>query len=177
MGTRSVLAIIEGDGFKGRYCHWDGYPESMGARLWQSYREVENNADALIEYAVKPSQDGRWSSFVPPSEVAETEEKYGTHGTATWRDETDCGFIHSTGDDWGTEWAYVIGDLALTVFERRFGKPNGDLGHGTGMFGMGASDTEVGGYWALVGTYYWDESEPNWELVQNTLNADSIEVN
>lgn len=34
MGTRSVIAKPHGDGFMGKYCHWDGYPSGVGAALW-----------------------------------------------------------------------------------------------------------------------------------------------
>jgi hypothetical protein len=34
MGTRSIIAIPEGKtGFRGRYCHWDGYPQGVGHAL------------------------------------------------------------------------------------------------------------------------------------------------
>lgn len=33
MGTRSLILEPHGDGFQGRYCHWDGYPEGVGAAL------------------------------------------------------------------------------------------------------------------------------------------------
>lgn len=34
MGTRSIIAIPEGKtGFRGRYCHWDGYPGGVGHAL------------------------------------------------------------------------------------------------------------------------------------------------
>ena len=37
MGTRSFIAVKEGDQFKGVYCHWDGYPEGVGATLAKHY--------------------------------------------------------------------------------------------------------------------------------------------
>ena len=33
MGTRSVIAVKTDTGWKGRYCHWDGYPSGVGANL------------------------------------------------------------------------------------------------------------------------------------------------
>ena len=33
MGTRSIIAIPDNDTYKGRYCHWDGYPSHMGHAL------------------------------------------------------------------------------------------------------------------------------------------------
>jgi len=33
MGTRSIIAIPDNGTWKGRYCHWDGYPSHMGHAL------------------------------------------------------------------------------------------------------------------------------------------------
>jgi hypothetical protein len=80
--------------------------------------------------------------------------------------------VRSDGDDMGTEWAYVIADHAMVVLERRFGANiHDDQGHGTGMFGFGASDTEAGGYWALVGAYPWHRAEPDWDAVESRIAA------
>lgn len=35
MGTRSIIAKPDGDAWRGRYCHWDGYPEGVGQRLME----------------------------------------------------------------------------------------------------------------------------------------------
>ena len=75
-------------------------------------------------------------------------------------------WVTSDGPDSGTEWAYVMATHALFVFERRYGNPADDQGHGVGMFGMGASDLEVGGYWAPRGEFRWDGDEPDWDEVQ-----------
>ena len=38
MGTRSRIAIANSDGsFTSIYCHWDGYPEGVGATLLKHY--------------------------------------------------------------------------------------------------------------------------------------------
>ena len=34
MSTRSIIAIPEGDGWKGRYVHYDGYPAGVGQTVW-----------------------------------------------------------------------------------------------------------------------------------------------
>lgn len=208
MSTRSVIARPEGDGFIGRYAHWDGYPTCRGAQLWQSFKEL-GSAEALRKYAIREGEKGYWSSYQPPSEAARQEalpEKVTCKfcdGTGTrptddcwdadsewakqcggcnacggtgmernrerhdgWTPEEHDNMVSSLGDDMGTEWAYVIADMVLSVFERRFGDPDNDDGHGTGMFGYGASDTEDGGYWKLVCVAPWDGPEPDWEAVQ-----------
>ena len=154
MSTRSVVARVEGDGFVGRYCHWDGYPTHRGKQLFQAYREL-GNADALVKYAVRKGESGYWSSFCPPSENPVEADRSTPEGedafqkslsTINWAHEEDnFDLISSQGDDWGTEWAYVIDDKGLTVFENL-------------------------GKWAYIGTYKWD-AEPDWESVEKTNNG------
>jgi hypothetical protein len=155
MSTRSVIAEPTPTGWEGVYCHWDGYPSCRAAQLWTTYQEL-GSASAVREYALR----GEWSSFVPPSE-------FDADGQAEVRD----GWITSDGDDCGTEWAYVIEDDALVIFERRFGTPDDDQGHDVGMFGLGASDLDEGGYWQQVGSYSWADQEPEWESVERVTTG------
>lgn len=38
MGTRSLIGLDNGDGtITSVYCHWDGYPEGVGATLLRAY--------------------------------------------------------------------------------------------------------------------------------------------
>ena len=41
MGTRSTIAMSEGFKVKAIYCHWDGYPEGVGATLAEHYTEAK----------------------------------------------------------------------------------------------------------------------------------------
>lgn len=149
MSTRSVVARVKGDGFAGRYCHWDGYPTHRGAQLFQSYREL-GSADALIKYAIREGESGYWSSFCVPSENRIEADRTTPEGEKAFQENpakigwayeaSQSELITSSGDDCGTEWAYVIADNGLTVFENRRG-------------------------WQYIGTYKWDE-EPEWESVE-----------
>ena len=47
MGTRSGIIAKIGNSYQGIYCHWDGYPEGVGATLKQHYTDPEKIA-ALI---------------------------------------------------------------------------------------------------------------------------------
>lgn len=48
MATRSTIAIQEEDStIRAIYCHWDGYPEGVGATLAEYYNSKEE-AEALI---------------------------------------------------------------------------------------------------------------------------------
>lgn len=49
MATRSTIAIQEKDlSIRAIYCHWDGYPEGVGATLAEHYNSTEK-AEALIK--------------------------------------------------------------------------------------------------------------------------------
>lgn len=39
MGTRSFIAVKLPKGYKAIYCHWDGYPEGVGATLNEHYTD------------------------------------------------------------------------------------------------------------------------------------------
>ena len=59
MGTRSVIAVKgENGSWKGRYCHWDGYPEGVGAAV-QAIVERDG-----VEKAIKTLTEDHygWSS-------------------------------------------------------------------------------------------------------------------
>ena len=48
MATRSMIGKLEADGtVTAIYCHWDGYPESVGLMLMKHYRDVAK-IDAMM---------------------------------------------------------------------------------------------------------------------------------
>lgn len=227
MSTRSVIAEPNGDGFRGRYHHWDGYPSGVGQTLWGLYHgHFDGDTEAMRQYLIADEPVG-WSTingadFTLPKGWHDDHDPdgiCGACGSAMWQhyahyypeggaddpmvngkrraglilldqivqlghsfertvvvtgpqsysargetsDNPEGNWVYSDGDDCGTEWAYVITPRALFVFERRFGMPHDDMGHGTGMFGMGASDTVDGGYWAPVAELPWHGADPEWE--------------
>lgn len=156
MGTRAVIAKPAGDGWVGRYHHWDGYPAGLGETLVAWHEKI--GPERLIEILVDGEKVG-WSTIngadLGLPKTWNDEELPAEHGPLSYsaRGETDEWLITHDGEDGGTEWAYVITSAGVTVFERRFGRGESeDQGHGTGAFGFGASDTEHGGYWLLIGT-------------------------
>lgn len=229
MGTRSVIAEPHGDGFRGRYHHWDGCPTGLGSTLWDLYhghfaQDTEamrkylvedepvgwstiNSANFALPKAWNDSQDPdslcakceapmwrhyaqyypegsasdpmvngkRRAGLIAPEQVMQLGHSHEAQQTingpqsCSARGETsdspDGNWTYSDGDDCGAEWAYVITPRTLFVFERRYGLPHDDQGHGTGMFGMGASNTESGGYWAPAADLQWTDNEPDWEAL------------
>ena len=62
MSTRSVVARPVGDGFSGRYVHWNGYPTYQGATLWQMAKvEFKGDVEALLKALI--DQGGAWSAL------------------------------------------------------------------------------------------------------------------
>lgn len=47
MGTRSRIAVKRDEGYESIYCHWDGYPEGVGATLNAFYTD-EDKINELI---------------------------------------------------------------------------------------------------------------------------------
>jgi len=47
MGTRSTIAIQEGDKVKAIYCHWDGYLSGVGTTLIKNYTEPNKVRDLI----------------------------------------------------------------------------------------------------------------------------------
>ena len=65
MSTRSCIARVEGDGWRGVYHHSDGYPSGLGCYIFRSIRrEWSGDAGAFLDYAL--SHDGGWSSLFSP---------------------------------------------------------------------------------------------------------------
>ena len=48
MGTRSLIAKKEKNGYFAIYCHWDGYPEGVGKTLMRHYTDAKK-VDALLD--------------------------------------------------------------------------------------------------------------------------------
>jgi hypothetical protein len=128
MSTRSIIAIPEGDGFKGRYCHGDGYPtwqlKSLHTVITETFNgDVEAAVNALV------FENYGWSSISgeqdPPEWYANTYKNEPRFkwvpgiGCAYTTTKLDDGYQQTTDDEWlvfqgdkpvdtDTEWAYVI---------------------------------------------------------------------
>ena len=126
MGTRSIIAIPEGKtGFRGRYAHWDGYPNGVGRALRSIVLRdgmetairtllVDNYGWSTVDaahYQEVPEymDDGRFVA-VPGYGVAYT-TKDGQSDPAIWLSRGDTG-------NW-CEWAYILRADRIDVFAGR----------------------------------------------------------
>ena len=63
MSTRGVIARATSDGFKGRYHHFDSYPDALGSTLWKLYhgyfkKDIRRMTEVLID-----EHPAGWSSI------------------------------------------------------------------------------------------------------------------
>lgn len=147
MGTRSVIAIPEGDSWRGRYCHWDGYPSHQGQALsaivardglavaaktlvednygWSS---VDADQPDITGVAPRERQIGEgWS----PETIAQQFTPDGIYGDGRFVNMPGYGVAYTTTggqskpDDWIRpgdpsywEWIYVLSAGGLLVIKR-----------------------------------------------------------
>lgn len=103
MATRSmVLADIDGE-LKGRYVHWDGYPDGVGRALAaivarDGYREAVRVL--LVEHYGWSSVDAVGLPVLPRDRVVP--------GYGTAYDDMAASDWYTLDDDGGTEYAYVL---------------------------------------------------------------------
>ena len=181
MGTRSVVALPLDGGFKGRYIHWDGYPTGVGGSLLEIVQRdgVERALEVLTQdnygwSSLDPAMPAEFEDVIFENRqafVAEhgrypvtdpgggdgrfrAVEGYGTAYTTVQNQSSPDEWITDTGDDWGTEWAYVLNPDSITVLERVWN----DGGHMTGMFGVGAEAGE--GQWRIIGEVFYAVDGP-----------------
>jgi hypothetical protein len=142
MGTRSVIAKQDGDSWKGRYAHWDGYPSHQGRNIWEI---VQRDG---FEKAVKTFVDDHfyWSVVKSwqPSEEADGSrwmvvEGYGIAGNEE----------QGSPDEW-----YTPNDLSNSWIDYVYVISQG------GLLVIMASDN------SMLGFFPWNGKEPNWVQVQ-----------
>ena len=143
MGTRSVIAKQDGDSWKGRYAHWDGYPSHQGRNIWEI---VQRDG---FEKAVKTFVDDHfyWSVVKSwqPSEEADGSrwmvvEGYGIAGNEEQGSPDEWYTPDDNLSDAWIDYVYVISQGGLLVIM--------------------ASDN------SMLGFFPWNGKEPNWVQVQ-----------
>jgi hypothetical protein len=64
MSTCAVIAVPDGDGWRGRYHHHDGYPSGLGAELFALYeRTFDRDLSAMTATLIDDHPSG-WSSII-----------------------------------------------------------------------------------------------------------------
>lgn len=118
MSTRSIIAEPHGDGFRGRYCHSDGYPTWNGRVLHALVRRegVEKVRQVLLHDNVYWSSiDGEgtdsWMVEHDSTRFALV-PGIGTSGPGQGVEQDE--WITEVGD-WGTEWTYILGDSSMFI--------------------------------------------------------------
>lgn len=120
MSTRSCVAIPQGDGWKGRYVHSDGYPEHMVPALLDliGRKGVDRVVDVLINWNPGWSWIGK-SEGITNYLGAGRARFVSDYGLAYTREEQPMdSFITSENPDpLFIEYVYIIGPKSLTVLE------------------------------------------------------------
>lgn len=129
MGTRSIIAVPETErgpeAWKGRYCHWDGYPSGVGKTLIE---EVKRLGVGFVRDVIMAETAG-WSSIVghkldaPPNWEGKNAagDQVGKAGpqsyTARGEGLPGAGQMHRDSDDdfVGAEYVYILHDDHLEV--------------------------------------------------------------
>ena len=63
MSTRAIIARQQGDGWEGRYHHFDGYPRGLGATLYALYHgHFQRDIDGMLAVLIDEHPAG-WSSI------------------------------------------------------------------------------------------------------------------
>src|SRR2546422_9347160 len=111
MSTRSAIARRKGDGFEGRYHHWDGYPTGVGQTLWQLYHgHFEHNLPQMLHFLL--DEHTGWSTINGRDfnqQPGYEEDGFRTGGPACYchGGRNEEGWLVNQDEDAGMEWAYV----------------------------------------------------------------------
>ena len=164
MSTNSCIAIPDGDGFRGKYAHSDGYPQHMGKTLHAivnskglaeaqrvlvhesaGFSSVDDNADRGLwsfqqddpRFILEPGFGVRYDPVLDGGSVDE------------WI--TPFAEGERERDNWGTQWGYVLSEGGLVIW----------------LMGYGGS---LPTYVTLIP---WDATDTDWEAVEAAAYADA----
>lgn len=169
MSTNGMIARPkDGEGFEGRYHHWDSYPEGLGASLFKlANGYFKNDLHRMMQVLV--DEHSAWSTIVGDStgDVADFSLEPGFLPTGSDNKRAQC-YCHGdrheeneliTNEDYrkwvGIEWIYIVDpDLrSITVLYPEYEGPLRNLG-----------------------TYSLSASEPDWEALSKMAYETEKEV-
>lgn len=151
MGTRSALAIPLDSGFKGRYCHDDGYPSHMARQLHAIVRRDGINATRKVLTEEHNSWENIYADVDRGRTVAaytDAELESFMPGYGQFFDSDEDWWIQNNGSDDGTEWVYILNERSLSILQRL----HTDESPAVGAFGI----NDPGGFWLHVGDLPYD---------------------
>jgi len=115
MATRSTIGLKTSDGkITAIYCHWDGYPEGVGAGLVQFYNTPQQVAELINLGGISSLQDTMEetakTAYGTPSDSART-----FTGEGDWFENFNAGeeyfYLYTEGEGWkyseGGNWACI----------------------------------------------------------------------
>jgi len=113
MATRSTIGIKSEDGtIKAIYCHWDGYPEGVGAGLVQFYNTAQQATELInlggFSALMETLEETKAGAYGTPSDSART-----FTGEGDWFENFNAGeeyfYLYTEGTGWrysqGGNWA------------------------------------------------------------------------
>ena len=126
MGTRSVVALPTADGgFKGRYVHWDGYPEGVGLALMVIVARdgVQKAAEVLVRDNYGWSSiDSTQTTVSPYGEEPRFRAVpgYGVAYTTEQGQSSPDEFVSNADEETWCEWAYALTPDGVIVWEAEY---------------------------------------------------------
>ena len=152
MSTRSVIARKTETGFSGVYHHWDGYPQGLGAFLFQYLggkykRQVEDALGRIID-----KSPGGWSTLMQLAPKAYSGKDAGSEPVT-----------EKNASDMGCEWAYVFPPehTTMEIWSSFCGPGEHEGQKMVGMFGSGDPTAS----WKCIATIDLSKDAPNWEEI------------
>lgn len=114
MSTRSVLAIPEGDSWKGRYCHNDGYPSWQIPALLGLHQA---HGDDITKFLTEDHCS--WSGVHGDGGFCHCHQEDGTPSpveTHVWDGDVEFErWVRPHPDAWDIEWVYILNDRGVFV--------------------------------------------------------------
>lgn len=152
MGTRGIIARVTGDGFTGRYHHWDSYPTQLGKTLYDNAQRF--GVGSMLRTLLDDHPAG-WSTINgydldQPAGYRDGERREGEgpicycHGA---RSEEAQALTDK--DDAGAEWAYAFSKDGATM-----------------------AVLERGDGWAIRAVVQLDGPEPEWAAIECGVNLE-----